>query len=234
MTDSPPLGAIRAAVWPGAPETGETLLVSQVRFLRDALAAILAELPDLRLADTCATAEAALVAVRRRPPDLVILDSAFPDGLSLTRRLRALLPASGRIIALPLPETEEAVLAWAEAGVTGYVPNTAAMEEIPGLIRRILRGRQLCTVRVAGALLRRTAGPAPAPIDCPDTLTRREQDIWRLLCAGQTNKQIAKRLDIGVGTAKVHVHNVLSKLRLTSRAQITARISRSDNEPVMQ
>ena len=115
---------------------------------------------------------------------------------------------------------------WAQAGISGYVPNTASLSELSLLLLRISRGEQFCSSQVTGALLRRIGDPAEAAAVVPgphEALTGRERDILRLVKLGLTNKEIARRLDIGLGTAKTHVHNLLGKLKLSSRVQIAAQ-----------
>jgi DNA-binding NarL/FixJ family response regulator len=139
--------------------------------------------------------------------------------LSLARRLRA-TEGGPRVVAFAVSESVESVLTWAEAGVAGYIPSTAAMDDLQALIGDIDAGRQACTGAVAAGLLRRIgANPAaPAPADAP-CLTPREFEIVRLIGAGMSNKEIARRLNIGLATTKSHVHNVLGKLNMQRRTQ---------------
>ncbi len=208
----------------------DTLVISQVRFLRECLAEMLTRDPAVRLHEGCATPGHALAAATAVRPAMVLLDGGFPGGLALAAQLRTALPAA-KIVAIALPETEDVILAWAEAGITGYVSNTTSLSELSALLRQISGGEQFCPSRIAGALLRRVATASRRPEPEPRaSLTGREQDILRLVCAGLTNKDIARRLDIGLGTTKVHVHNVLRKLNLSSRLQIAAQMNRLDTD----
>jgi DNA-binding NarL/FixJ family response regulator len=136
--------------------------------------------------------------------------------------LSATLPEA-RVVVLAIAETEENVLAWAEAGIAGYVPNTASVSDLTSLIGQISRGEQTCPSRIAGSLLRRVAavGRGAGPASAAPPLTRRECEILRLVCAGLSNKDIARRLSISVGTTKSHVHNLLGKLSVQRRAEVT-------------
>jgi two-component system nitrate/nitrite response regulator NarL len=209
----------------------DTLVLSQVRFLRDCLEAELARDPEVRVLRGCETISGALGATVGLEPCMVLLDGAFPDGPRVAAQLRGALPTA-KIVAFALPEAEETVLRWAQAGISGYVPNTASLSELSLLLLRISRGEQFCSSQVTGALLRRIGDPAPAapvpsgPPGPPSpgvALTGRERDILRLVSLGLPNKEIARRLDIGLGTTKTHVHNLLSKLKLSSRVQIAAQ-----------
>jgi two-component system nitrate/nitrite response regulator NarL len=195
------------------------LIASQVRFLRESLAEILGRDGNASVVGQCADAGRAHDMSSDLCPDMLILDAALPDGLPLVRRLRA-APAGPRVVAFAISESVESVLAWAEAGVAGYIPSTAAMADLQALIRDIDAGRQACTGTIAAGLLRRigTNPPAPTPSDAP-SLTPREFEIVRLISVGMSNKEIARRLNIGLATTKSHVHNVLGKLNMQRRAQ---------------
>jgi DNA-binding NarL/FixJ family response regulator len=122
-------------------------------------------------------------------------------------------------------ETEESIVAWAEAGVAGYIPRTAALADLITLLTDILLGEQVCSGTVAAGLLRRIAsaavpgrGQGVQPV--VPLLTFREQQIVQLITEGMTNKGIARHLDIGVATTKSHVHSLLRKLSLNRRGQV--------------
>jgi len=205
------------------------LIVSELRFLRDSLVEILGRLSDLQVCGQAATLAGALVCAETTRPRIVLLDVAFPAGTETVAALCALVPGVN-VIALGVHETEEHVLAWANAGVVGYVPNTASVDDLILLIGQISRGEQSCPSHIAGSLLRRVAAagrgwaPASAPASPSSALTFRELEIFRLVGAGLSNKDIARRLCISVGTTKSHVHNVLGKLCLKRRAEVISRM----------
>jgi two-component system, NarL family, nitrate/nitrite response regulator NarL len=201
------------------------LIVSEVRFLRESLAEILAR-AGMTICGQGGTLPIVLAIARVHQPEIVLFDVAFPGGVGAATELMAALPDAG-LIALAIAETEENVLAWAEAGIAGYVPNTASVDDLVSLIWEIRRGEQTCPARIAGSLLRHigAAGRAGARASLSSTaLTRRELEISRLVATGLSNKDIARRLGISLGTTKSHVHNLLGKLALQRRAQVTARL----------
>lgn len=203
------------------------VIVSEVRFLRESLAEILGHAPRMVICGQCTTLSDAIVATRSLQPGIVLLDVAFPDGLSRVAQFSAAGPGVN-VVALALAETEENVLAWAKAGVAGYVPNTASIDELVSLIEQIDRGEQTCSSRIAGSLLRRIATAAdvaePAsPVPATASLTRRELEVLGLLDAGLSNKVIARRLSISLGTTKSHVHNLLGKLSAQHRSEAMSR-----------
>jgi two-component system, NarL family, nitrate/nitrite response regulator NarL len=200
------------------------LILSDIRFLREGLAAVLARDSAFLVVGMATDLDEAIAAAAVRPSPIILVDTTLPDGRAAVARLRQLAP-SAQIVALALSETEADVIAWAEAGVCGYVPRSTPLDELAGFLGKIMRREQVCSSRVAGGLLRwiadapRAAG-AKAASDDATTLTAREDQIVRLVAAGLSNKEIARRLDIGLATVKSHVHNVLGKLGLSRRSQV--------------
>jgi DNA-binding NarL/FixJ family response regulator len=155
-------------------------------------------------------------------PDMVLLDAAMRGGPPAVRQLRE-IHAGLQVVAFAVSESVDAVLAWVEAGVTGYVPSTAAMSDVHALVAEISTGRQTCSPLVAAGLLHRIAATTVETANQasrPHTLTPRELEIMRLISTGLSNKEIARQLNISLATAKSHVHNVLGKLNVRRRAQV--------------
>jgi two-component system, NarL family, nitrate/nitrite response regulator NarL len=199
------------------------LIVSEVRFLRESLAEILAQASGIEVRGQSATLADALAAAEALRPAIVLLDAAFPGGMGAVARLSA-VALRANVVVLAIAETEENVLAWAEAGIAGYVPNTASVSELVSLIGQISRGEQTCPSRIVGSLLRRiaTSGRGVGPeLSAAAALTRREFEILRLVGEGLSNKDIARRLRISLGTTKSHVHNLFGKLSVQGRAEAT-------------
>jgi len=207
------------------------LIVSDIRILREGLAEVLARDSAFLIVGVAAGLEEALAAAASQPPQIILIDAALPEGTGTVARLRE-RAAGVQIIVFALSETEDAVITWAEAGVCGYVPRSAALSELVDFIDCILRGEQMCSKRIAAGLLRRIAAGPPSPRrgaarDSTIVLTPREEEVVHCLGAGLSNKEIARRLNIGLATTKSHVHNVLSKLMLERRSQV-ARWMRSN------
>lgn len=222
---------------PGALSTVEAgqhlrlLIVSEVRFLREALAEALRCYPTITVLGLCANLADAIAACLAQQLDMVLLDAAFCDGPTAVRHLRAAVPESP-VVVLAVDETPETVIAWAEAGAIGYVPQTTALADLVSILISISHGSQHCSAQITSGLLRHVArtarsdlaGSTPA---LAATLTRREREISLLIGAGLSNKEIARRLDIGVATTKSHVHNLLGKMNVQYRGQAAARLGTS-------
>lgn len=195
------------------------VVLSDVRFMRDALVAILERSDKFDVLGAAAELGADFNHVASRLPDVILIDANLPDAFATVHRIKQVTPHV-RIVALALAEREDEVIAWVESGVSGYIPRSAALEDLVALLEGTMRGEQVCSPRVASGLVRRIAAGSlrERPIE-PMALTRREVEIVHLINEGLSNKEIAQRLKIGLATAKSHVHNVLGKLGLERRSQ---------------
>ena len=210
-------------------------IVSEVRFRREILAEFLER--DASVLVVGLGADLAVV-VALSPPlqaDVVLVDAELRDGIAAARRTRQIKPDI-RLIAYAVRETKDDVIAWAEAGVIGYVPNTAASADLVRLIMGIHGGEQPCSARVAAELLRRIAvtespGIAQNTLSPVPALTRREWEAAELIATGLSDKEIARRLNISLATAKLHVHNLLGKLNVQRRGQVVVRLHEHVQHP---
>jgi two-component system, NarL family, nitrate/nitrite response regulator NarL len=202
--------------------------VAEVRLYSDALASGLQHSGHVDVVGRATGYAPAVTMSRRERPAVVLLDMEMGWSLPLTARLTR--DASGpAVIALAVPERESAIVAYAEAGITGFVARDASLEELIEIVQIVRRGEAACSPRVAASLLRRItaqAGTGPRVLDPPVGLTGRESEILVLLEQGLANKEIAARLCIEVTTVKNHVHNILSKLGVRRRGEAAAHFRR--------
>jgi DNA-binding NarL/FixJ family response regulator len=200
-------------------------VVAAVRFTREVLEEILERDPLVSVVRLCADLSELVAISPTLETDIVLFDTRAPDGLSAVRRALDIVPGL-RIVALALREREEDIVDWAEAGVIGYIPDTAAQADLVRLVQEIYNGEQVCSGRVAAGLLRRIALSASpgrtAALPIP-TLTKRERQVAELIRTGLSDKEIARRLNISLPTTKSHVHNLLGKLSVGRRSQVADR-----------
>jgi DNA-binding NarL/FixJ family response regulator len=148
-------------------------------------------------------------------PDLLIADPG-PGELSPLASVRLAAPDL-RILVLAESDTRlgEAV----RAGADGFLLKHADGEQILAAIDQLLRGQAVLDPELALHALRSGIDARSAP----EPLTARELEVLRLLSEGKTNPQIARRLFVAVGTVKVHVEHILSKLGATHRTDAVVR-----------
>ena len=124
------------------------LVVSDVRFLREALAELLRRDQMFSIVELAAEVGEALARTRDLQPDVVLIDAALLDGVKTIRPMRELAPHV-RAVVLAVVETEESIVAWAEAGVAGYIPRTAALADLITLLTDIMPNFPIVTLSVA-------------------------------------------------------------------------------------
>ena len=177
-----------------------------------------------------ADADAAIAGIRATQPGVVLLDVHLPGGggLAVLESLRAELP-SVRWLALSVSDAAEDVIAVIRAGARGYVTKTISGPDLLDAVRRVADGDVVFSPRLAGFVLDAfsAAGPAPAePAEEPadpglDLLSAREREVMQLLARGYTYREIGSRLFISVKTVESHASNVLRKLQLSNRNELT-------------
>lgn len=200
-------------------------VVAPVRFTREVLEEILEREPALAVVRLCADLSELVAMSPNMETDIVLFDTRVADGIAAVRRGLDIVPGL-RIIALALKETEEDIVVWAEAGVIGYIPDTAPQADLVRLMLEIYNGEQVCSGRVAAGLLRRialSASPGRTPDFPIPTLTKRERQIAELIRTGLSDKEVARRLNISLATTKSHVHNLLGKFGVRRRSEVADR-----------
>lgn len=208
----------------------ELLIVANVRFYCEGLAEILSRSPGLRVAGMATDVEGLFPLLAAGDAQIVLLDAALPDAIHGVRRIASAAPHV-KIVALALPETDRDVIAWAEAGLAGYVSRDRSISDLIATVESVARGELVCPPRVAAALLRRVGvlahwGRIERAEPNGAQLTFREREIATLIELGLSNKEIAYRLGIQLATIKTHVHHILEKLRVRRRIQIPASVRR--------
>jgi DNA-binding NarL/FixJ family response regulator len=177
---------------------------------------------DVDVVDTASDVDAAIEGIRRRIPDVVLVDVHMPGGGG-PRVIRDVLTThpAVRFLALSVSDAPEDVIATIRAGARGYVTKTIAPEELRDAVARVADGDAVFSPRLAGFVLDAfTAEPPPAADPDLDLLTTREHEVLRLIARGYTYKEIARELAISVKTVETHVSSVLRKLQLSTRHQL--------------
>ena len=200
------------------------MLVWGVRFAAESLAETLERDPSVSVVGLCTDVSEAVALSAALQADIIVLDARITDGIAALRRALGLAPGM-RVVVSAVRETEDDVVAWAEAGAIGYIPRTTPLGDFVRLIVEIHSGKQMCSGQIAAGLLRRIAHTASRNnsgnglLTVP-ALTKRERQTAELVKSGLSDKEIARRLNISVATTKVHVHNLLTKLNLRRRSQV--------------
>ncbi len=181
------------------------------------------------VAGEAADGQSAIDQVRRRRPDVVLMDIRMPgmDGLEATRRLLADKPRtmSGeptRVIVLTTFDLDEYVYAALAAGASGFLLKDVTPDHLVHAVRLVRDGDALLAPTITRRLVERFNGPDSAKQQLNGdlgTLTPREREVLLLLAGGLSNNEIAAALHLGEATVKTHVARILAKLDLRDRVQ---------------
>jgi two-component system nitrate/nitrite response regulator NarL len=202
-------------------------IVSDVRFYRDGLGEVLNATDEVAVLGAGDASDDGLRLAAQREPDVVLLDTAMADGVAAARRIAETMPQS-RIVALAVPEREEELIQLVEAGVLGYVRREDSLADVVAATIGAVREQMVGSPRLRTLLVRRVralAAELRPPVEA--SLTTRERQIIDLIARGFTNKAIASELQIEPATVKNHVHNILHKLGVSTRAAAVAEVRRA-------
>jgi DNA-binding NarL/FixJ family response regulator len=189
-----------------------TLLVADDHpLIRAGLAALIRAEPDLALAGEAGDADDAVELYLRLRPDVLLIDLNMPGGggIDAIRRIRALVP-DARIVILTTYDGDEDVHRGLLAGASAYLLKQSGLDEVVHCVRQVAANRRYLAPGLAEKLAERVDG---------NRLSRRELEILAHVAAGLSNKMIARTENIGVGTVKYHVNNILSKLNVSCRTE---------------
>jgi DNA-binding NarL/FixJ family response regulator len=155
-------------------------------------------------------------------PDVVLLDVHLPDGggQAVIAGVAPQRPAV-RFLALSVSDAAEDVIAVVRAGARGYVTKTISEADLAEAISRVADGDAVFSPRLAGFVLDAFNADEPIRDAELDELTTREREVLRLIARGYRYKEIAANLHLSVRTVETHVSNVLRKLQLSSRHELT-------------
>ena len=205
---------------------GETfLLVDDNTLLRASLAKLIGLWrKDVTIAEASDGREAVEKA-RRLRPSVILMDIRMPvcDGIEATRLIKAELPET-KIIMLTVSEEDDDLFEAIGSGAHGYLLKNMRPEELFDRLEGVLRGEAVIAPPMAQRILEAFVKQAHRRAELGEAaeLSPREMEVLELASQGATNKEIADRLFISIGTVKNHIHNILEKLHLKNRAQIAA------------
>ncbi|QUH01470.1 response regulator transcription factor [Saccharopolyspora erythraea] len=191
--------------------------------IRAGLVALLSAEPDLRVLAEAADGQAAVAAVQRRRPDVVLMDVRMPgvDGITAAREIIDITDGQTAVIMLTVHDLDEYVYAALRAGASGFLLKDAPPEELVRAVHTVAAGDALLAPRVTRRLLQRFAslGVRDAGTELSG-LTDRERDVLLEVAKGGSNAEIARNLGLAELTVKSHLYHVMQKLHLNSRTQL--------------
>jgi DNA-binding NarL/FixJ family response regulator len=202
----------------------ELFIVTDVKLYREGLVQALEQADSLRVMGTASRIGQIKADTQAGERVVLLFDVKSPEGDAPLESVLAANP-NMRAVAIGVTESEPEIIAWAEAGISGYVTRDGTVAELVATIEAVARDEFACPPRITTALLHRVAMLASEQriISRPQArLSRRELEILFLVEDGLSNQEIAHRLFIALATVKNHMHNILDKLQMRTRIEAAA------------
>jgi DNA-binding NarL/FixJ family response regulator len=182
--------------------------------LREGLAAIINNQPDMVLVGQAANAQEAVEKFRKHLPDVTLMDLRLPDksGIDAMKAIRVEFPEA-RVIMLTTFEGDVEIQRALEAGARGYLLKNMPPKELVEVIRQVHAGKKRIPPQLAAQLAEHLTD---------EELTVREIEVLSQIAGGNRNRDIAEKLFITEETVKVHIKHIMEKLGANDRTQAVA------------
>jgi two-component system, NarL family, response regulator len=187
------------------------LIADDHAIMRQGLAALLEQEPDLTVVAKASNGQEALTMFRQYQPDVTLMDVRMPqmDGVETITALCTECETA-RIVVFTAHDGEEDIYRGLRAGAKGYLPKDTEPDELFVAIRTVVSGKKYIPIAVGAKLADRMENVQ---------LSDRELEVIRLIATGKCNHEISEILHITESTVKFHINNILSKLGVADRTQ---------------
>lgn len=201
----------------------KVLLADDKEVFREGLARLLEEQEHIEVVSRCSNGKQAIKGVKEKKPDVVLIDNNISDcgSKEATREIKELFPKV-QVVLLTDSENEQELFSAIESGATGYLLKDMKVDDLIKSVDLIGKGEVVVSPPLGEKLFGKFASMRQKEPELQIGLTQQELEIVKLLAKGATNKEIAETLFVTENTAKVHLKNILGKLGLRNRQQITA------------
>jgi DNA-binding NarL/FixJ family response regulator len=190
--------------------------------VRSGLRKVLDAQPDLEVVAEAENGAKAVQQALAEDVHLAILDVSMPrtTGIQAAEELRRRKPGL-RLLMLSMYDSEQFLFEALKAGASGYVLKSDADHDIVDAVRRTMRGQSFLYPSAVSSLVRDLLERGRPNDEQFDVLTPRERQVLKLIAEAYTSKQIAKELVISVNTVERHRQNILDKLGMSDRVELT-------------
>ncbi|MBI4662189.1 MAG: response regulator transcription factor [Verrucomicrobia bacterium] len=194
--------------------------------LRSTLARVIGRAQGLQCVSQYASGEAALEALPKERPNVVLMDINLPgiNGVECVRRLKQLAPDT-QVVMLTVYEDTENIFNALAAGATGYLLKRTRCEELLAAIQDVIRGGSPMTTHIARKVVQsfQKSGASHQPTE---SLSAREQEVLDCLSQGFLYKEIAEKLGISYETVHTYIRRIYEKLQVRTRTEAVAKFLR--------
>lgn len=199
------------------------IVVEDDRGLREQLAEILKNAPDIECVGTFASAEEALPRILEKNPDVVLMDIKLPgmSGIQCVSEIKK-ARANLQIIMVTVYEDSERIFRALKAGANGYLVKSSPPEQLLEAIRDAYKGGAPMSSHIARKVVQHFHLLGPSTTET-ENLSPRERQVLDLLAMGFIYKEIGSKLDIGTETVRTYVKNICQKMHVRGRLEAVAR-----------
>jgi DNA-binding NarL/FixJ family response regulator len=203
-------------------KTARVLLVEDHAVVRQGLAMLIDDEPDLSVCGGAESMREALPMVRKLKPDVVLVDITLGDGSGLDL-IKSIHDTFADLPILALSMHDESIYAERalRAGAKGYIMKKEAMDQVMTAIRRVLAGELYVSEKMSARMVSKLINPKTANASPVDLLSDREFEVFRLIANGVGPTEIARRLALSVKTIESHREKIKEKLGLKTGAELT-------------
>jgi len=198
------------------------VVVDDQELFREGLFTLLSLQNDFKVVAQANNGEEALLQILKLHPDIVLMDLRMPimDGVECIKRIN-LLYNDVKVIALTTFDEDDLVFNSLRAGAVGYLLKDVSPEKLFEAIRSAFRGEYYLPPNITAKVMAEFTKPSPINekenSGIIEDLSRREQEILKMVAIGLSNKEIASKLVIAEGTVKNHLTNIFNKLNARDR-----------------
>jgi len=199
------------------------LLVDDHALFRGGVKALLQRHDEFEVLDETGDGLEGIKRARSLQPDVVLLDLHMPgiSGLEAVKVINEEIPGV-RVLMLTVSEDAQDLMEALRAGASGYLLKNIETDALLDAIRRAAEGNSVVSPQMTAKLIQgvREQPKVSSLVVERDKFSPRERDILACLAQGESNKEIARALDLAESTVKIHVQNIFKKLNMTSRVQV--------------
>jgi len=209
------------------------LVVEDNRIMNDGITTLLNKQADMHVVSTIGSGNNILLKASQAKPHVILMDvglKKLKESL-VVESIRKNIPEA-KLIGMGLLPLQADIVEFVEAGASGFILKNATIREFLATIRSVVKGEKILPPSLTGSLFSHVAELAlkkgKGKIVNAVRMTKRELEIIALIADGQSNKEIARQLNIATHTVKSHMHNIMEKLALHNRLQI-AKFTREES-----